>query len=80
MAIWAGGWGRLPIDDKPFISSLICSLEAKVTATLLIISLEKCLEKVHGKSYVTLGEAMQSSRNNSTPEVSNYIILLFFTK
>ena len=34
----------------PLISSLICSLEA----TLLIISLEKCREIVHRKSYVTL--------------------------
>ena len=54
MAIWAGRWGRSPIDDDPLISSLICSLEATDTATLLIISLEKCLEIVHGKSYVTL--------------------------
>ena len=24
-AIWAGGWGRLLIDDDPLITSLICS-------------------------------------------------------
>ena len=49
-----GGLGQLPIDDETLISSPICSLEVTDTATLLIITLEKRLEIVNGKSSVTL--------------------------
>ena len=37
-AIWAGGWGRLPIKDDPLISFLICSLVSRDNFFYILIA------------------------------------------